>query len=80
VLEAHHLPGQAFELAHGAQRDQRADRLVLLRVAQFTADARTQVDQAVAGLAGDALALSQGHLDGGAAVRAVELPAFLVLG
>ena len=48
--------------------------------AQLAADACAQVDQAVAGLAGDALALRQRDIDWCAAVGAVELPAFLVFG
>ena len=48
VLEAHHLPVHALQLAGGAQRDQRLHRLVLHRMPQLAADAAREVDQAVA--------------------------------
>jgi hypothetical protein len=47
VLEAHHLPLHALQLAHAAQRDQRPHRLVLRRAAARRR-CLAQVDQAVA--------------------------------
>ena len=54
VLEAHHLPVHALQLALGAQRNDGAYRLVLLGRAQLAAHAAAQGDDAGARAAGDA--------------------------
>jgi hypothetical protein len=82
LLVAHHLPGRTLQLAKAAERDQGPHRFVLQRVGQLAANAVTQIDQAVAGGAGDALAGRELHLHRRAAVRAGELAgaAFLLAG
>ena len=80
VLKTHHLPVHPLQLALAAQRNEGLHGLVLLGRAQFAAHAAIEADDAGAGTAGDAFGARQLHLHGRAAVRAVELAAFFVLG